>query len=736
MVKRQRIESSNVPLSAFAVRQLTLNKAAKKKDNSSGKKRSVSEEESQDKYEDEMKTEGEFPSYKHTLVQVVVPGVDHRTKLHSESSKNDSEITPDINRSKVNPQEYSEFSVASPQTISPSLPLNLDDETVSENVPHSPQSSNDAIPVIKITEENSFRVKDTLYVGLHKDQKLAMVGTFIFRSVRGKFQLFGATYSSACMSWFPLNAPLAFATPVFSAIDNALPAMQISEYEEDSLNLRSFAVPSYSPKEHEYELEPKDILPNFETVIAFRENENGLSKIARVLPFAKRLFSFKNLLQDASSISNNFEITPESWCSFSNQLLFSTSKSDYVVPRLMVCGPKGSGKSSFSRYITNRLLQQYRHIAYLDLDPGQPEVVPSGHISLYYINSPLQGPVFARMLFPTYMLRLHLGDISPQKDPDHYIACVTRLFAEYKDYIFNQEISQKEIIPLIINCPGWIRGGGAELLSSIVDICQPTEVVYMSREDMKSSHREKKSIYQHKEYMPDFLSSRDEFQLTLLESTWQYLPDPNVNKVTSADNRMLGLLSYLYFNCNLQRWDFTTSLTACQPIATAFKGSSKGIDAVNIIGEPLNVNDVAKTINGTLMALYACDTASLDNSNTQRIVSSPEGIPLIINDGLPLNPNTSHCLGLIVLRTIDLKRNEFHFVGPLNLELIKDAYARSLKIVLERGRLELPVYAMLDHRLAQYSELPYLDRNHDRVAVGAHRRRVRRNIIRRSTFVG
>jgi polynucleotide 5'-hydroxyl-kinase GRC3/NOL9 len=42
-----------------------------------------------------------------------------------------------------------------------------------------------------------------------------------------------------------------------------------------------------------------------------------------------------------------------------------------------VTGSKGSGKSAFARLLVNTLLSQgHRVVAYLDLDPGQPEFTP------------------------------------------------------------------------------------------------------------------------------------------------------------------------------------------------------------------------------------------------------------------------------------------------------------------------------------------------------------------------
>jgi pantothenate kinase len=56
----------------------------------------------------------------------------------------------------------------------------------------------------------------------------------------------------------------------------------------------------------------------------------------------------------------------------------SSSSSNARIPlSVAVSGSKGSGKSAFARLLVNRLLSQgHGVVAFLDLDPGQPEFTP------------------------------------------------------------------------------------------------------------------------------------------------------------------------------------------------------------------------------------------------------------------------------------------------------------------------------------------------------------------------
>jgi polynucleotide 5'-hydroxyl-kinase GRC3/NOL9 len=56
-----------------------------------------------------------------------------------------------------------------------------------------------------------------------------------------------------------------------------------------------------------------------------------------------------------------------------------------------VKGPKGSGKSTFTRMLVNRLLLRHKQVAYLDCDTGQTEFTPPGMVSLHILSEPIHG---------------------------------------------------------------------------------------------------------------------------------------------------------------------------------------------------------------------------------------------------------------------------------------------------------------------------------------------------------
>lgn len=67
--------------------------------------------------------------------------------------------------------------------------------------------------------------------------------------------------------------------------------------------------------------------------------------------------------------------------------------------RLLVCGKKGTGKSTFSRYFINSMLNHHPVVAYIEADCGQPEFTPPGLVSFHLIDTPVFGPPFTHLRY-------------------------------------------------------------------------------------------------------------------------------------------------------------------------------------------------------------------------------------------------------------------------------------------------------------------------------------------------
>ena len=117
--------------------------------------------------------------------------------------------------------------------------------------------------------------------------------------------------------------------------------------------------------------------------------------------------------------------------------------------KVLICGAQGMGKSTFCRYLLNR----HKDAVVLDADPGQPLSGPPGFVSLRRRAGPL---LFSNESLPV-IEAYFLGDVTPRDNPAAYCSAVAALFQKARAYD-----------SVFVNTCGWIRGLGAELLSTIL----------------------------------------------------------------------------------------------------------------------------------------------------------------------------------------------------------------------------------------------------------------------------
>lgn len=100
-----------------------------------------------------------------------------------------------------------------------------------------------------------------------------------------------------------------------------------------------------------------------------------------------------------------FQSTPD-WEIAVNNVMKSMNSSENKMTRLVVGGGKGVGKSTFMRYVTNRLIELINRnsnssiipsVLYIDLDPGQAEFTIPGCLSVTKVTRPVIGPNFCHL---------------------------------------------------------------------------------------------------------------------------------------------------------------------------------------------------------------------------------------------------------------------------------------------------------------------------------------------------
>lgn len=358
------------------------------------------------------------------------------------------------------------------------------------------------------------------------------------------------------------------------------------------------------------------------------------------------------------------------------------------VPVLLVCGPKSSGKSTFSRIVTNRLLTDragterrvWPGVAVLDIDPGQPEFGPPGIISLVNVDKPNLSPPFCHpKMVRKHVIRSHtVASITPASNIEHYKSCVLDLISHYRTTCPKQ--------PLVINTPGWIQGSGLVLLQELIAGIRPTEILYMSEEGPEDTVEGLKSAGQ-------------AIPFTTLPSQ-----SSDFTSRTALHLRHMQTMSYLHLDEeDTKLSDLTwnpTPLAHSAPWLVSYKSEKKdsllGIVCYGYQPEP---ELLAEAINGTLLAIVQVqddDSSSSSSSSSKAfqgsqlqdlIQQTPEQIPYI-RPFSPLDPKYSRCLGLALVRGIDAESHHLALSTPLSADQLNGK-----KIILVSGKFDPPTWA-------------------------------------------
>ncbi|XHF97476.1 Polynucleotide 5'-hydroxyl-kinase grc3, variant 2 [Aspergillus wentii] len=428
--------------------------------------------------------------------------------------------------------------------------------------------------------------------------------------------------------------------------------------------------------------------------------------------------------------------------------------------RALICGPKASGKSTFSRYLLNHLLSPAPQVeadfsntdgvAFLDLDPGQPEFSPMGQVYLAHLRSPFFGPPFTHpslddSLDGTMVRAHHIGATSPKDDPDHYVLAAMDLMDRYRSLL-----ATYPQCPLIINYPGWIFGLGLEVATWLVKSLGLSDVVYMSEKGPM-------------EVVEPLGQAANEARIPL--TTLPSQPTDFVSR-SSAQLRSMQIQSYFHMSRPAEvhnpLWlDTPTSRT--RPILVDYSGPRQGIRGIMVMGSQINPELLHEVLDGSIVGVVAVespnailgqgagsgvldglpagkkdsdnemessesdssseededvnmdgpddaakDPASALPSMEANIARTPEDLPyLFIGSGTnnPLDPKASHCLGLAIVRSINASSRKLELVTPIPGSKIRGAIEQGHGIVLVRGQLDNPNWAISeDYHAARAAE--------------------------------
>ena len=427
--------------------------------------------------------------------------------------------------------------------------------------------------------------------------------------------------------------------------------------------------------------------------------------------------SWNPMIQSILQTSTNLHSADVTYDAYGNIQQETSTTNNSISPKqniILVCGGKGVGKSTCARYIINQLLYTHKKVALLDVDTGQPEMSVPGMISLSHISQPFTTPPHVHMITGNqkHIGAYYYGHVSCKSNPMLYTSMASKLL-----HLHHKNTPH---IPLVMNTSGWIKGMGYEILSSLLDICNPKHVVQIvgsTRGKMFDlSNQEKSNRIIHT--VPTFLNPTSSTQYLMPKSCF----------------RTLRICTYFMGGYEALLTETTAEISS--------SGNASIADEANSIARYLalqkpyqvpvssikcyvpNQQDIASygdemeciydILNGSIVGLCHSSSLSKNFKNHGFFITERDTNGLFI----------PKCFGLGIVRSIDLERKILYVLTPIVPENIN---------VLVLGQIELPTECFF--RGIQSVSFPYhtitSSTNTDDIIVGNEIMKSKNMVIRK-----
>lgn len=537
--------------------------------------------------------------------------------------------------------------------------------------------------------------KNHAVVVMQKDQTLCFHGKCFLTCLYGRVEVMGFTIEEGQQP-YPVFSPASHCPVTVRAMDTE------NTHTEEPGQL-SEILKDYLPSASRKKLVGKVIRNS--SIVLLEPMESTLTRFLSSFPDLSQLFSppANDLLSAVLDTPlNGLGIVPLS----TNIHGFKSSKSltdalntvveackvDMEGTIILVCGGRNVGKSTFIRVLINTLLNHNGSVEYLEGDLGQTEFTPAGCLSLVTVREPLLGPPFTHQRPPDHMI--YYGETSCHRDLERYLDALKSLW---------HRRPQSRESPLIINTMGWVKGFGFELLVDMLRFFPVTHVVQLNHG----------STQQCPPLTPDLLRAAHGFQThppaqtALSEFTESHAPlktyihlpvlsefegagtQGKAKHQRSNELRELSLLAYL------------SQLQSPDP------GPVRPLHSLT----PYQVPHSAVALGGLHCEvvpghlLYAANASLVALCCVGEKISSRGG-PVLLPQG-PLCP----CVGLGILRGVDLVRGVYHVLTPIDPTVLRNVNCLLL------GSIALPpcIFTAQDCE----EDLPYVTSNYSFELSGA-----------------
>ncbi|TPX36291.1 hypothetical protein SmJEL517_g01423 [Synchytrium microbalum] len=357
---------------------------------------------------------------------------------------------------------------------------------------------------------------------------------------------------------------------------------------------------------------------------------------------------------------------PNSWTDAVNQVLNGPE-----TQTVCVIGSKHVGKSTFARYLTNSLLNQYAALSYLDADLGQPELSPVAVVSLHTVSNYLLGPPFTH-LDSTTSKSVFLGASSPKDEPDAYLDALSELVRE------RNENDESRTIPCVVNTSGWVKGMGFDLLSHFILTLKPTHIIHVT-DDSTPSKNLPADFGQILAQMAGPQLNYTVPAITMIEAVDETVAR---SRFSAMDFRTLNLQSYFCIPTSMQTTIPTYTHPTCQTPTSASCSSIQ----IQFVHGSVPPQHTLRALNGTIVGLVI-DSSFPKQEATDVDEASKKKLALLKTQTI-LPARNTHCVGLGLIRAIEQTDTEIilYVITPVRLNMLQ-----KVNLIVRGGGFEAPV---------------------------------------------
>ncbi|KAJ5077747.1 polynucleotide 5'-hydroxyl-kinase nol9 [Anaeramoeba ignava] len=576
------------------------------------------------------------------------------------------------------------------------------------------KNSNEEIKRRKIENENENKNNHsikTFKMILKPKQKLSFYGKIQIKIIKGNLKILGFNINTSNSGKISIFSPTTLSALTLEN-NNRNQSTEFKIYSEKNIQIKNKAFKEMFDI-HEYlginintninknESKTKWNETRNQVVECFADPRPEIGSKNGVL-FLSEMKEFGVLLRGDSRLYNQITsklVIPDSWrsiCKDIKKKSVGIIQKKGVSPVILVCGAQNCGKSTFSKFLLNSMLNIFSCVYHFETDVGQCEFTPPGVISVSRVVEPLFGPGFMRMNWPE--ITQFYGDDNPAKMPSLYIDMIRHLQEMLTKMQAKDLSSDGTQWPVIINTHGWIHSVGEQLLHSIIKITKPHFIVHLKSENYLLNNDELLGV-------PNILSYQEFQKVFICESfnkklNKEDLQEENIGRIRKEKHQ--ASIKFKMF-----KWDhyFTQRSEVNICLQAPFQVGWGGI-RLRVLSNEVPFCEFLNVLNGSLIGLV-CDKQEYDCEDEK----FNKELPQILQE-TPIR--SAECVGFGVVRSIDMSKKLFYIITPILIEKLKQVNTLVL------GFVRLPIEVLVDWGLdfdtpyfSAYNGSKILEGNHE-----------------------